>query len=395
MTDLRQHWTLHPDVAFLNHGSFGACPRRVLEVQAELRAEMEREPVRFLGREFEDRLDAVRAELGPFLGAAPQDLALVPNATTGVNAVLQSVQLEAGDEVVITDHGYNACANAVDFVCDRAGARRVTAALPFPLSHEDEILEAILAVVTPRTRLALIDHVTSPSALVLPVERLVAELAQRGVEVLVDGAHTPGQVPVDLEALGAGYAVGNLHKWLCAPKGSAFLFVRRDLQAGLRPSVISHGANDRRTDRSRFLIEFDWTGTVDPTPFLTIPAALEFLGGLMPGGIEELQARNHRLALRGRDLLLETLGVEAPAPDSMLAAMATVPLPAGEVVDVVSAFDTLPLQDRLYSEHRIEVPVFPWPAPGRRVVRISAQAYNTPADYERLATALRSELDAE
>jgi isopenicillin-N epimerase len=394
LPDLRGHWTLHSDVTLLNHGSFGACPRAVLDVQAELRAEIEREPVRFLGRELEPRLDAVRERLGPFLGAAPEDLAFVPNATTGVNAVLGWLALEPGDEVLITDHGYNACNNAVEHVCARAGARRTVAKLPFPLRSSDEALEAILAAVTPRTRLVLVDHVTSPSALVLPVERLVPALRERGVETLIDGAHAPGQVALDLDALGAGYVTGNAHKWLCAPKQAAYLWVRRDLQPRVRPTTISHGANDRRTARSRFRIEFDWPGTFDPTPVLAIPAALDFLEGLFPGGIAELRERNHALALAGRDVLLDALGADAPTPDDMLGAMATVPLPDADPVELPSAFDTLPLKDRLFDEHRIEVPLFAWPAPEKRAVRISAQAYNRIEDYRRLAEALRTELAA-
>ena len=357
MTDPRQRWTLHPEVAFLNHGSFGACPRAVLEAQSELRAELEREPVRFLGREIEDRLDGVRAELGAFLGAADEDLAFVPNATTGVNAVLQSLELAPGDEIVVTDHGYNACTNAVDFVCSRAGARRVTAALPFPLRSSDEAFEAVLAAVSARTRLVLVDHITSPSALVLPVERIVPALRERGVEVLIDGAHAPGQVPLDLDALGAGYVTGNAHKWLCAPKGAAYLHVRSDLQPGLRPAIISHGANDRRAHRSRFRIEFDWPGTLDPTAVLSIPAALRFVGDLYAGGVAELRSRNHARVLEARDLVLAAVGGEPPAPDDMLGAMATVPLPDGEPLDLLSAFETLPLQDRLYADHRVEVPI--------------------------------------
>jgi isopenicillin-N epimerase len=351
--------------------------------------------VRFLSREIERRLDAVRAELGPFLGAAGEDLAFVPNATTGVNAVLRSLAFEPGDEILVTDHEYNACANAVDFVCAQSGARRVPVHVPFPIRSSDEVVEAVLAAVTPRTRLLLIDHITSPSALVMPVERLVPALRERGIETLIDGAHAPGQVALDLDALGAGYATGNAHKWLCTPKGAAYLWVRRDLQPGLRPTTISHGANDRRTDRSRFRIEFDWQGTIDPTAILSIPAALAFLGGLFPGGIAELRARNHALALAGRDAVLAAIGGKPAAPDAMLGAMATIQLPdseGGRPVELKSAFDTLPLQSRLYAEHRVEVPVVQWPSAGRRAVRISAQAYNTLDDYRRLAAALRAEL---
>ena len=390
----RAHWTLDPDVVFLNHGSFGACPRAVLAEQAQIRAEIEREPVRFLGREIEGRLDAVRAELAPFLGAAPEDLAFVQNATTGVNAVLRSLELGPGDEVLITDHGYNACNNAAQFVCERAGARCAVARVPFPLGSPDEVLEGILAGVTPRTRLVLVDHVTSPTGLVLPLARLVAELRERGVETLVDGAHAPGMVPLDLDALGAAYSTGNAHKWMCAPKGAAYLHVRRDLQDAVRPTVISHGANQRREGRSRFRLEFDWVGTGDPSAVLALPAVLRFVRELLPGGWGELRAKNRALALEGRAILLAALGSEAPAPESMIGALASVPLPDPAPGERPGTDGLDPLQVRLWEEHRIEVPLHAWPGPGKRLIRISAQLYNEPDDYRRLAAALERLLSA-
>ncbi|MEM7306865.1 MAG: aminotransferase class V-fold PLP-dependent enzyme [Planctomycetota bacterium] len=392
MTSLREHWTLHPEVVFLNHGSFGACPRVVLDVQAELRARLEREPVRFMARELHERLDEVRAALGAFLGAAPEDLAFLPNATTGVNSVLRSMDLAPGDEVLFTNHGYNACNNTVRYVCERAGAHPVAVELPFPLRTAEQAVEAVLAGVTDRTRVALIDHVTSATALVLPVERIVAELRERGVETLIDGAHAPGMVALDLDALGAGYYAGNPHKWMCAPKGAAFLHVRRDLQPSVRPAVISHGANEPERGRSRYLMEFDWLGTGDPTAVLSIPAAMGFLGSLLPGGWDELRGRNRALAREGRALLLDALGAEPAAPEDMLGSMAAVTLPAGESDEQPSAFAVDPLQAALYDEERIEVPISAWPTHRSRLLRISAQAYNEPDDYRRLASALAERL---
>jgi len=391
----RGSWLLDPEVVFLNHGSFGSCPLPVLEAQNELRARMEREPVRFMAGELRPLLDGVRAELGPFLGAAPRDLVPVPNATTAVNAVLRSLELGPGDELLVTDHGYNACRNAVEFVARRAGARVVVAEVPFPLATAGEVIEAVLGAVSARTRLALLDHVTSPTGLVLPIARLVSELRERGVETLVDGAHAPGMVALDLDATGAAYTTGNAHKWLCAPKGAAYLHVRRDLQETVRPVVISHGANAPRGERSRFVVEFDWCGTDDPTAFLCIPAAMRFLSGLLPGGWDELRARNRDLALRARAVLCAELGVAPPAPDDMIAALASVPLPDGGPSGPRSAFDLDPLQAALFARHRIEVPVFPWPAPPRRMVRVSAQAYNRIEEYEHLARALRELLAQE
>jgi isopenicillin-N epimerase len=392
----RDGWGLDPDILFLNHGSFGACPTAVLDEQARLRAHLEREPVRFFVRELEGRLDEARAALAAFIGTAPEDLAWVPNATFGVNAVLRSLALAPGDELVATDHGYNACRNALDAVAAAHGARVVVARVPFPVAAPEEVVDAVLAAVGPRTRLALLDHVTSPTGLVWPVARLVAALRARGVETLVDGAHAPGMLPLDLQAIDADYYTGNCHKWICAPKGAGFLVVRRALQPRVRPVVISHGANSPRTDRSRFLVEFDWTGTADPTAVLCVPAALRAMAARVPGGWPEVMARNRALALAGRRILCDALGVAPPCPDEMVGSLAAVVLPDGAAAASSTPLYADPLGDALLEEHHIEVPVisWPWPAPPRRLVRISAQLYNEPSDYARLAEALRALLPA-
>ena len=256
---LRRHWSLEPAVSFLNHGSFGACPIAVLDTQARLRARIEAEPARFMMRELEPLLHEALAALGAFVGAAPENLAFVGNATTGVNAVLRSLVFAPGDEILTTDHVYNACGNALDWVARRAGARVVLRG-SFPVANAAQVVEAVLAVAGPRVRLALLDHVTSATALVLPISQLVTALAARGIDTLVDGAHAPGMVPLSLDSLGAAYYAGDCHKWLCAPKGVGFLHVRSDRQSGLMPAVISHGANSKRKDLSRFRLLFDWTG---------------------------------------------------------------------------------------------------------------------------------------
>ena len=391
--DLSGHWQLDPELVFLNHGSFGACPRVVLEHQRTLRDELERSPVEFLGRRIQERLDTVREDLGPFVGAAPEDLVFVPNATTGVNSILRSTGFEPGDEILITDHGYNACNNAASFVAERSGARVVVAELPFPLSSPGEALEAILAATTERTRVAVIDHVTSATGLVLPIEAIVRGLRERGVETIVDGAHAVGMLPLDLDALGAAAYTSNAHKWLCAPKGAAFLHVRRDLQGSARPAVISHGANTPTDARSRYLLEFDWCGTTDPTAILTIPAARAFLARLFPGGFDELRAHNRGLVLAGRELLNETLGAAPLAPDEMIGSLAAVPLPESGWTPPSSAFDVDALQTRLMDEHRIEVPISPRSTSPRRLLRVSAQAYNRSEQYRLLAEALTESLE--
>jgi isopenicillin-N epimerase len=337
------------------------------------------------------RLATARQALAAFVGADPDDLAFVRNATSGVNAVLRSLGLAPGDELLVTDHAYNACRNALDFVAGRAGAGVVVAALPFPVDAPGEVVDAVLAKVTPRTRLALLDHVTSPTGLVLPIATLVGELAGRGVDTLVDGAHAPGMLPLELVRLGAAYYSGNCHKWLCAPKGSAFLWVRRDRQAGVRPLTISHGATARRADRSRFRLEFDWTGTDDPTAWLTVPRAIEYVGSLVEGGWPALMARNRALALEARALLCEAAGTAPPCPDEMVGSLAAVRLPDGGAAEITWRRPD-PLQQRLFDGWGVEVPVISWPAPPQRLVRVSAQLYNERDHYVRLADALRKEL---
>lgn len=381
------HWDLDPSICFLNHGSFGACPREVLSQQFELQRRMEREPVLFLHRELEQLLDGARAALATFLGCGADDLAFVPNATTGVNTVLQSLALAPGDEILVTDHGYNACRNAVERVAARSGARIVTAALPFPIAGPQVVVERVLGAVGDRTRLCLIDHVTSPTGLVLPVEPIVAALHERGVDTLVDGAHAPAMLPLQLDALGAAYYTGNCHKWLCSPKGCAFLHVRADRQAGVRPLVISHGANATRQDRSRFRLEFDFTGTADYTPFLCVAPALGFLEQLLPGGIAALRQHNHALACAGRDLLCAQLGIAPPAPDTMLGALAAVPLPKSAAAPL-GPLGIDPLQHELWTQWRIEVPVMRWPNPALRLLRIAPQLYNSREQLEYLTRAL-------
>ncbi len=388
---MKHHWLLEPAITYLTHGTFGATPRVVLEKQSEFRAQMEREPVRFFVRELEPLLDEARRTLASFLGADSEGLAFVPNATAGVNAVLRSLDLDKLDELLVTNQEYNACRNALDYVAGIAGAKIVTVDIPFPIESADVVIDRVLEKVTDRTRLFLIDHVTSQTALIMPVERIVKELASRGIDTLIDGAHAPGSVPLDLRAIGAAYYTGNLHKWVCAPKGAAFLYVRENRRRGIRPIAISHGANSQRTDRSRFLIEFDWTGTYDPTAWLCVPSALAFME--QHGGWPEVMRRNHALVLLGRDLLCDALHIPPPAPDEMLGAMAAVPLPDGMPYPA-AIIPADPLQDELLFEHSIEVPVIPWPEPPKRLLRISAQLYNELADYEKLAAALLLHLSA-
>jgi isopenicillin-N epimerase len=378
LLDYASLWGLDPSVLYLNHGSFGACPRAVLTEQTRLQREMEREPVDFLTISLPAQLQIAREALCSFLGADARDLVFVPNATAGVNAVLRSLEFEPGDELLLTNHTYAACRKTVDFVAAKSGAQIVVAHLPFPVRSDAEIIAAVITCVSPQTRLALLDHVTSPTALILPLHKLVDELRQRDVETLVDGAHAPGMVDVQLSQLGAAYYTGNAHKWLCAPKGGAFLHVRRDRQVALHANVISHGYP------SGFQAEFDWTGTFDPTAWLCIAESLRHLGEVVPGGWPQLMRRNRDLVLSARALLLESLEVESPCPDSMIGSMASIPLPPAASGSPAASLDCEGLH-HWFRDRGVETWVHPYPMP---VLRLSAQLYNNYAQFERLNTLL-------
>ena len=381
---------LDPTVTFLNHGSFGSCPRPVIHFQRQIQERMEKQPVTFFVQDLEPLLDSARAELARFLRTRPDDLVFVPNATSGVNAVLRSLPFSPGDELLVTDHEYNASRNALDFVANRSGATPVVARIPFPIGSASEIVDALLSRVTSRTRLVLIDHVTSQTGLVFPIERIVAELNHRGIDSLVDGAHAPGMLPLNLGALNATYYTGNCHKWICAPKGAGFLVVRPDRQDTIRPNAISHGANSHRTDRSRYLIEFGWTGTSDPSAWLSVPEAIRCMGSLDPTGWKGIHLANRNRTLRARTLLCEALSIPLPAPDELIGSLASIPIPDGiPGPPSNSPLYADPLQDTLRLEYGIEVPVIPWPSAPRRLLRISSQLYNRDSDYQKLAAALK------
>jgi isopenicillin-N epimerase len=386
-------WRFEPGLVYLTHGTFGACPVPVLEAQRALIDELEASPVQVLYREFEPRLDAARREVAGFLGADPEGVVFVQNATTGVSTVLRSLRIRPGDELLTTDHEYNAVLIGVAVAAEDAKARVVTARVPLPIRHPEEVVEAVISAVTPRTRLAVVSHVTSPTGLVFPIETIVRELDRLGVDTLVDAAHAPGAVPVDVDALGAAYWTGNGHKWLCGPKVSGVLAVRSDRRAGIRPLVTSHGWNDEREDRHPLWRTFDWQGTIDPTAFLALPMAIRLVASLDPNGWPGLMAANRSMALVARSRLEELLGVEPLAPESMVGPMATVRVPWLESDDAAQA-----LIREFYDRKRIEVPFFGWPVPAARerasdgptlsLVRVSAQRYNEPADIDHLVDAL-------
>jgi isopenicillin-N epimerase len=368
---VRREWMLDEAWLTVNHGSFGGTPRAVLAAQDEWRRRMEAQPTRFFMEEVPPGLRAAAGRLASELGATADGLAFVENATVGCNAVLGSLTLAPGDEILLLDHGYGAVRKAARHVATRTGAAIAEAALPFPRPDEAAILATVERALTPRTRLVILDHITSPSALVLPVAGLTRLAQAAGARVLIDGAHAPGQIPLDLRAIGADWYVGNCHKWLMAAKGCGFLWAREDRRDGLHPVTISHGYGEG------FLAEFDWVGTRDPSAWLSADAAIDFHARL---GGPALAARNADLAAEAGALIADRLGTEVGAAPGGAAAMAIVRLP---VLGAVTHDRALALRARLMREWRTDAPLH---AIGSAFwLRLSAQAYNERADYERLA----------
>ncbi len=388
---LSKHWILDPNITFLNHGSFGACPKLILDEQTKLRTSLESDPVTFMESTARELWAESLVRLSKFINADSEGMTFVTNATSGVNTVLKSLDLKPNDEIIVLDHSYQACWNAVDFITKKTGAKTVVAPIPFPIDSNEQIIEGILQNVTERTRLALIDTVTSPTGLRLPFEELVSELQSRNVDVLLDAAHGPGIVTLDIKKLDPAYVTGNAHKGLCTPKGSAFLYIREDRRNRIRPLSVSHGASVSGTDQERFRFEFDWTGTQDPTAWLCIPSAINHIGSMLSGGWPAIMDYNTNLAIQGRNLLLEALGTPKPSPDSMIVGLAAVLLPGSGVL-TTSALEPDPLHTLLFEKYRIQVPVFGWPHHNKRYLRIASYLYNSLEEYEYLAEALKKEI---
>ncbi len=379
-----KEWLLDPEVTYLNHGTVGAPPRRVLAAQQAIRDEIERQPARYLLRELAHMVDRPSREqpklraaadvVAGFMGAKGSDLAFVDNATTGINAVLRSLDLRKGDEILITDHAYGAIANVAAFVARERGARVNTVELPYPVREPGTLVDAIADALNPHTRVAIVDHITSESALIMPLEEIAACCRNKGVPVLVDGAHAPGVLPLDIPALGVDWYVGNLHKWAYAPRSCGFLWAAADRQNGLHPPVISWGLD------KGFLAEFDWVGTRDPSPYLAAPEGIAFM---REQGVEAVRAYNHGLAWEAARMLSDRWGTKLAMDEAMVGAMATLPLPdsLGSTTE-----DGTRLRDALLFEDRIEVQVHAYRE--RLWTRISAQIYNDMTDIERLASAV-------
>jgi isopenicillin-N epimerase len=389
------HFPLEPGGVYLNHGTVGVTPLAVMRARAAILEDIERHPARVMIRELmrlgtlmrdsapapgadgPPRLRAAAERVAAFLGVTGEGLAFVDNASSGVNAVLRSMALQPGDEIVLTDQSYGGVVRAATFIARERGATVSTLALPFPAADPLEMVRAVERALTSRTRLALLDHVTSETALVLPLAEMAAACRARGVPVLVDGAHAPGAIEVDIESLGVDWYAANLHKWAFAPRGCGVLWAAPGRRERLHPAVISWGVTN-----DDWLQEFDWTGTRDPSPWLAAPAGLDFMCDVL--GVPAMREHNHRLAWQGARRLAARWGRPWTTPESMVGCMVTVPLPARLVP--ADATTAQRLRDALLFEHGIEVPVI---ARGDALwVRLSLQVYNDESDVERLAEAV-------
>lgn len=380
---ITQEWDFG-GVDYMNHGSYGACPRAVKEFQYKQREALLRNPMDYFAGERIKTMEENRLFWAEFTGADPEGIVHVECATQAVNTVMKSLALRgyfrSGDEILLTSHGYNACNNVARDIAELTGANVVIAKIPFPIEDAGEVTEAILRAVTKKTRLALIDHITSETALIFPIHDIVAGLKQRGVETLVDGAHAPAHVPIELEKLGAAFYTGNGHKWLCSAPGCAFLYVRDDFCDRIRPLSTSHGANDPNPALSAFQKNFAWIGTRDTTPWSTPKVAFETLSRFHHDGLQGLISDNKRLLRYGYKLLLAALSQKPHAPDDMLGTMATIILPPGDAEQLRNELRRSNFVTQLQKTS-------PSIVTGRSL-RISAQAYNTPEQYQGLAAAL-------
>jgi isopenicillin-N epimerase len=378
--DLRPLFLLRDDVVYLNHGSFGACPRPVFAVYQELQRELESEPVDFLAleRTFPQRMRQARAKLAAFVGAERDELVFVPNATTGLNVIARSLYLEPGDEVLTCDHEYGALDRTWRFLCGKVGARYIKSPLPLPLTNVDRMVASIWNCVTDRTRVLFLSHVTSPTGLILPVAELVRRAREAGIVTVIDGAHVPGQLDLDLTALGADFYAGNCHKWLMAPKGAAFLYARANVQPLVEPLIVSWGWESDEPGPSRFVDEQEWTGTRDPAAQLAVPAAIDFFAQHDWPAVRE---RCHELLLETRTAVTDVTGLEpiCPAAADWFVQMHTLPLPEVEPLE---------FQRALRQQFAVEIPVFRFAR--RTYLRVSIQGYNSAHDVAVLVDGVRT-----
>lgn len=378
---MKELFLLDPDIIYLNHGSFGACPRPVFDVYQSWQHELEKQPVEFLDRRFIKLLLEARSSLANFLNADPDNLVFFPNPTTALNMVMRSLIsrqhpfLLPGDEILITDHEYGAIDRLLRYICRQSGARLIRQPLPLPLNEAGELLELFWKGVTLRTKVILISHITSPTTLILPVETICRRAHNTGILTVIDGAHAPGQIPVNLEEIGADIYAGACHKWLCAPKGSGFLYARHEIQNLLDPLVVSWGYESDNPSHSQFLDFHQWQGTRDIAAYLSVAAAIEFQE---KHEWKKIRETAHLMAVNTRQLINAITGCESLYPDGLFSQMVAIKLPTDT--------NAAEVKKLLWNKYKIEIPLYEWR--GQKILRLSVQAYNTQEDLETLYRAL-------
>ena len=375
----RSDFLLDPEIVFLNHGSFGACPKPVFEEYQRWQLELERQPVEFLGRRYHDLLDNARAELAGVIGADRDEIVFTENATMGVNIVVKSLDLQPGDEVVTSDHEYGACELAWKYLQEHQGVVVTRAAVPLPVTSTDQIVEAIWSAVSPKTKVIYLSHITSFSALRFPIEQISARARAAGIITVIDGAHAPGHINLDMHALDVDFYAGNLHKWFCAPKGAGFLYARPEFHEQMDAGIVSWGWGDRQgkdQPESQYISRNQWQGTRDPASYLAVPAAIKFQ---REHNWPQMQAECHALVSDARNRISNLTDLPVITPDStdFFLQMATCPIRTNDIPK---------LKDDLYTKYKIEIPCMDHN--GRQFVRVSIQGYNTPADVDALLEAL-------
>jgi len=357
-----------------------------------IQKDFERNPLRFVFEGFEKKHGDAKEKLSNFLGTDSERLVFTTNATEGVNIVLKSLDLEKGDKLLCTNHTYPGCRAAIERVAEKSGAEVVRVDIPFPVASPGEITQRILKASSNGARLALIDHVSSETAMIFPVKEICEGLAKLGVDTIIDGAHAPGMLPLAIDEIGAAWYTGNCHKWMCGPKTAGFLVSAPGRLDEIEPLITSFGSSFQDVTRHRKQWEFFWPGTSDASSFFVLPQLIDFMAGLLPGAWPEIMEHNHNLVLKGREILCDALNIPAPLPASMIGSMVTLPIPVHKPGAALGFFREDRLGNRLYEKYKIEVPIIQWPKPGEFKIRISAQLYNSVEDYQSLATALHAEL---
>lgn len=380
LPELASQFQIKEDVVFLNHGSFGACPRPVFEEYQHWQRELEGDPVDFIGRRAQDLMLESKKELAAYLNAPVEQMVFVTNATTGINIVARSLDLQPGDEILTTDHEYGAVNNTWRFNFEKKGVKYINHPMQLPFTTPEAFVERFWEGVTPRTKVITLSHITSPTALIFPLQEICRRAKEAGILTVIDGAHAPGQIDIDLTAMGVDYYTGNAHKWLTAPKGSAFLYAAPGREDELEPLVVSHGWASPHDKQSKFLDNFNWTGTMDPSAYISVGAAVRFQ---RENNWPAVRAACHALAVQTRDRINEMTGLESVCPDSTtwFSQMFIARLPNATAEK---------LREVLWPEFKIEVPLPQWN--DEAFIRVSVQAYNTPEDMERLLGAIEKYL---